>query len=264
MASQFREKFTYIVSAPPGALGEYLAVLLEFCLNPSLPKPNFAGAKSALNRDVQNFWTPYEDFLLVNNENVDKINELIDSDSEFLPFTEPSKRVLFSNLAAETLVGIFPNSKIITITTEEQDGLQLGYNHLVNEINALDRSWVKIDRELISVEASLRIILGDNSIDFKSMLTDPMCQDSLEIYVLSHELGKNYCKLKQATGAVESTSSFEVKYSELCVLPKDNKEAIDKIIDTICKHVDDSIDSSQAKDIWLNFMNTISPIRKIT
>jgi predicted transcriptional regulator len=254
MMSDYTNKFTIAISAPPGALGEYLAALIEYATthNSSINLHD----KDVFNRSSQVLYSLHE-----NNEKntYSKVVQSIE-DYTFDITTEPEIRVISSFLTPAELVVLFPNSKIINIATTKQDANQLGFNHFIKE-SAMSG---KVSPELSKYKSKAEQLFepAGISIDWDATVRNPMVLDQAPAQYVIKALGVGYCSCA-ASGA---GPWITVNFSELGdVTLKNhaaaNANAIAKIYEFI--GVQATKDLEVVQDTWVDFMNSFSPYHDI-
>ena len=255
--SDYTNKFTIAVSAPPGALGEYLAALIEHATTHD-SSVNLHG-KSVFDRASQVLYSLHE------NAEKDTYSKVAQSIEEytFEVTTEPDIRVIASFLTPAELSLLFPNSKIINIATTTQDANQLGFNHFVKE--AAVSGLVSPALSKYKSKAEQLFEPTGMQIDWDAIVRDPMILDHAPSQYVIKALGLGYCS-RPTVDSVCASPVLTVNFSELGDVTlrnhaSTNALAIAKIYEFI--GVQATQDLEVVQNIWVDFMNSFTPYHDI-
>ena len=261
--SEHTNKFTIVISAPDGALGEHLAALLEYAINHD----------TSVDLQAQNpFIRPSQSFFY----DLECMYKQQDTQSSFIEFvnnwegeipTELENRVVVTSLPAQEIVGLFPNSKIIKIATTEQDANQLGFNYFIRE-SPLARQAGRIQHQLdcYKVKAERFFGLLEVTPDWDTIVTDPMILDQFPVQCVIKFLARDHKAALESNTDTWPNSALVVNFSELGDVTlrnhaDANAKAIAEIYEFIGVHATKDLDAVQTH--WVDFMNSFSPYHDI-
>jgi hypothetical protein len=266
MTSTFRDKPVIVISAPHGALGKYLAALLEYATNQNVADPALHNPDQwSKTRNVQSFYTAYEDYVFGNNEGIKELNDYIDSSDTLEDIAELETRVLHTRLDPVDIAKVFTNCKIIKINIEDSDSNQLGYNHLVKEI--LPMSLNRTALEIYITKAKSMFDLESTTMDWDTVFSQGLMLDYPEIQFIVRSLGTYQCQTLPALSTGINPPTLSIGFSQLCDMPKtvrgENKESNDQSVEAICEFLKPFVrkDVEKVATLWHDFTNSISPYR---
>lgn len=261
--SEYTNKFTIVISAPQGALGEHLAALLEYAINHDTSVD--LQAQNPFIRPSQSFFYDLE-YMYKQQDTHSSFIEFVNNWEGEMP-TELENRVVVTSLPVQEIVGLFPNSKIIKIATTEQDVNQLGFNYFIRE-SPLARRAGRIQHQLdcYKVKAERFFGLLEVTPDWNTIVTDPMILDQFPVQCVIKFLTRDYKAALAANTEVITDSALVVNFSELGDVTLRNHagantKAIAEIYDFIGVHATKDLDVVQTH--WVDFMNSFSPYHDI-
>ena len=258
--SEYTDKFTIVISAPHGALGEYLAALLEHTVNHDtsvdLRSPKLS------NRPSQAFFHDME-YMFANQDAQTSFAEFVNSWAGQLP-TEPDTRVILTSQQIADVVEAFPNSKIININTTTADANQLGFNYFIKESAMAGKTTPELNKFKYKAEQ----LFGptEQVIDWDYIATDPQVLDNAPAQYVIKLLGATLCSRTNMDTSACASPALDINFAELCnVTTKnhaaDNALAIAKIYDFLDVLATQELETVQ--NIWIDFMDSFTSYRDI-
>jgi hypothetical protein len=261
--SQYTDKFTIVISAPDGALGEHLAALVEYAINHDTSVD--LQAQNPFERTSQSFFYDLEYLHKQQNTQLSFI-EFVNSWTGEVP-TEPENRVVVTARPTQEIVGLFPNSKIIKIATTAQDCNQLGFNYFIRESDLARQAGR--DQHLVEyykTKATRFFGLIEVVPDWATILTDPMILDQYPVQCVIRFFARDYRAALATSTEVVPDSSLIVNFSELGdVTLKNHAPANAKAIAEIHEFigVQTTRDLEVVQNMWIDFMNSFTPYHDI-
>jgi hypothetical protein len=261
--SHYTDKFTIVISAPQGALGEHLAALLEHTVNHDTSVA--LQAQNPFARTSQVFFHDLE-YMYKQQDTQTSFIEFVNNWTGELPI-EPENRVVVTSLPAQDIVGLFPNSKIIKIVTTEQDSNQLGFNYFIRE-SPLARRAGRIQHVLDCYKVKSERFFGllEVTPDWDTIVTNPMILDQFPVQCVIKFLARDYKAALAASTEMYPDSTLVVNFSELGdVTLKNHADANSKAIAEIYEFIglQATKDLDIVQNIWIDFMNSFTPYHDI-
>jgi hypothetical protein len=261
--SQYTNKFTIVISAPGGALGEHLAALLEYTVNHDTSVG--LQTQNPFVRTSQSFFYDLECLYKQQDTQLSFI-EFVNSWTGELPI-EPENRVVVTSLPVQDIVGLFPNCKIIKIATTAQDSDQLGFNYFIRESDLAKQAGR--DQQLVEyykMKSARFFGLIEVIPDWNTILTDPMILDQFPVQCVIQHFARDYRAALASSTEVVPDSALIVNFSELGDVTvrnhaNANANAIAKIYEFIGVQATQDLEIVQT--IWIDFMNSFTPYHDI-
>lgn len=250
--SNYTNKFTVAISAPPGALGHYLAALLEHAVNDDMSFDH--NSPLIFTRASQSFFS----YLASTADSAQQVLAALDTNTQALP-EEPNVRVIASVLAPIELAKIFPNSKIINITTLPSDSFQLGFNHLLRE--AIPSGIISPTLGKAKAKAEQFFAPAEQNIDWNTLAVDPHILDNAPVQYVIKSLAAQQAQGNNPDNTGCSSPVLDVEFGLLCNVANknheaDNRQSIATIVDYLDALVNKDVEPLQTA--WVDFMNSFT------
>lgn len=252
MSSQFLEQQTICISAVPGALAHLLGAMINHAANPASALPNWSDDATIDNWPSQAAWDVFED--LAADMDLASLKNLIQKSS--LTTNSDTQQVIFSRvLDPASLTELFPNSRCIQITVDQQDADQIGYNALFHECYP-KKNYSRTSQAIANAAGFLNV--SGNWQDIDSLLEEPMHRDNIMIKCASIGVGVMSVK---ACAAHDSAAARVVPYRKLYPYWKYDRTAAAQELVALLDWLDIEANPADMAQIWQQMLPKINHIQ---